>query len=124
MKIFSRTVLIDSDIRVTSADFLHARCLSIENVSPQLVGIAPDDDGVGVDVAEVDSVGAGVCDEDGITVVEGDGLVDGVVELLGADEMVVEKLGDTDHETDDEIAGNCEVETDEVGISDTEAEVL
>lgn len=38
--------------------------------------------------------------------------------------MVIEELGDTDHETDDEIAGDGEVETDEVGISDTEAEVL
>lgn len=54
MKIFNRTALIDSDIRVTSADFLHARCLSIVNVSPQLVGIGPDGDGVDVDVAEVD----------------------------------------------------------------------
>lgn len=54
MKIFSRTVSTDSDIRVTSADFLHARCLSMVNVSPQLVGIGPDGDGVGVDVAEVD----------------------------------------------------------------------
>lgn len=38
--------------------------------------------------------------------------------------MEIEELGDTDHETEDEMAGDGEDETGKVGIGDTEGEVL